>query len=103
MYSWPIVKFLWNGSPPSTEAGTPWRRISRSVAQIATASMRTRTSAAPGTGTGFSVRNNSSGPPRTQAFIRSGVGDSLDRGEAIARSSLEGLGDGIDIAELGRF
>src|SRR5579885_1614426 len=55
IYSWPIVKFLLNGNPPSTIAGRPCAMISRSVAQIATASIRTSTSAAPGCGTGFSV------------------------------------------------
>src|SRR5580692_11663880 len=47
--------------------------ISRSVAQIATASIRTRTSARLGTGTGFSVSFNSPGLPRTHAFILSGT------------------------------
>src|ERR1700676_3351308 len=50
--------------------------ISRSVAQIATASMRTKTSARLGTGTGFSVSLSSPGLPRTQAFIISGIGKS---------------------------
>src|SRR5262245_30242072 len=48
--------------------------ISRSVAQIATASMRTSTSAFFGTGTGLSLSDNSPGLPRTQAFIVSGIG-----------------------------
>src|SRR6478752_5550705 len=48
--------------------------ISRSVAQIATASMRTRTSARPGTGVGFSRKKSSSGSPSTHAFIWSGIG-----------------------------
>src|SRR5271154_3723954 len=47
--------------------------ISRSVAQIATASTRTKTSARLGTGTGFSVSFSSPGLPRTQAFILSGI------------------------------
>ena len=51
--------------------------ISRSVAQIATASMRTSTSAGPGCGTGFSVGRISPGPPSTHAFICSGTGYSL--------------------------
>jgi hypothetical protein len=50
--------------------------ISRSVAQIATASIRTRTSARPGTGVGFSVIVSSPGPSRTQAFILSGIANS---------------------------
>src|SRR5271163_3320885 len=50
--------------------------ISRSVAQIATASMRTRTSARLGTGTGFSLNFSSPGLPRTHAFILSGIGKS---------------------------
>src|ERR1700675_802114 len=50
--------------------------ISRSVAQIATASIRTKTSARLGTGTGFSVSLSSPGLPRTQAFIISGIGKS---------------------------
>jgi hypothetical protein len=41
--------------------------ISRSVAQMATASMRTSTSAFFGTGTGFSVRLSWPGSPSTQA------------------------------------
>src|SRR5919197_586332 len=48
--------------------------ISRSVAQIATASMRTSTSAFLGTGTGLSFSINSPGLPSTQAFIVSGIG-----------------------------
>src|SRR6266700_4218121 len=59
-------------------AGEPEWIISRSVAQIATASMRTRTSARPGTGVGLSRRKSSSGPPRTQAFICAGTGHSDD-------------------------
>jgi hypothetical protein len=45
--------------------------------EIATASIRTNTSAAPGCGTGFSTGTISPGPPSTQAFIRSGTGYSL--------------------------
>ena len=56
------------------EAGGPCQMISRSVAQIATASMRTSTSARFGTGTGFSVSDSYPGSPSTQAFIRSGIG-----------------------------
>ena len=52
--------------------------ISRSVAQIATASMRTSTSARFGTGTGFSVSFSSPGLPSTQARIVSGTGMSLE-------------------------
>src|SRR6185369_10360541 len=48
--------------------------ISRSVAQIATASVRIRTSARAGTGTGFSSSISWSGSLSTQAFIRSGIG-----------------------------
>src|SRR5262245_11577955 len=48
--------------------------ISRSVAQIATASMRTSTSAFFGTGTGLSLSISSPGLPSTQAFIASGIG-----------------------------
>ncbi len=50
--------------------------ISRSVAQIATASIRTSTSARFGTGTGFSAGFSSPGLPSTQAFIVSGIGKS---------------------------
>src|SRR6185312_1201317 len=50
--------------------------ISRSVAQIATASMRTSTSARLGTGTGFSVGFSSLGLPSTQAFMVPGMGKS---------------------------
>jgi hypothetical protein len=73
MYSWPIVKFLLNGASPSTIAGSPCFMISISVAHTATASMRTNTSARPGSGTGFSTSFSSSGPPSTQAFMRSGI------------------------------
>src|SRR4051812_526443 len=76
IYSWPGVKFLLKGRPPKMLAGEPEWMISRSVAQIATASMRTRTSARTGTGTGFSLRNSWSGSPSTQALIRSGIGRS---------------------------
>src|SRR5215469_1672184 len=51
--------------------------ISRSVAQIATASMRTSTSARFGTGTGFCVSLSSPGLPSTQAFMVPGMGKSL--------------------------
>ena len=50
IYSWPGVKFLLKGRPPWMLAGEPEWMISRSVAQIATASMRTSTSARAGTG-----------------------------------------------------
>src|SRR6266481_2040715 len=75
IYSWPGVKSLLKGSPPWMLAGEPEWMISRSVAQIATASMRTRASARPGTGVGLSRRKSSSGPPRTQAFICPGTGN----------------------------
>ena len=74
MYSWPGVKPLWNGKSPSIIAGMPWRRISISVAHTAIASIRSRTSAGPGAGTGLSTSDSSSGPPNTQAFIVSGIG-----------------------------
>src|SRR5690349_17351986 len=74
MYSWPGVKFLLNGSPPSIMAGTPCAITSRSVAQMATASMRVSTSPRRGTGTGFSASLISPGCVRTQAFILSGTG-----------------------------
>ena len=48
MYSWPGVKPLLNGSSPSIIAGTPCLMISMSVAQTAIASIRTSTSAGPG-------------------------------------------------------
>src|SRR5262245_42428042 len=51
--------------------------LSRSVAQIATASMRTSTSAWRGTGTGFCVSASSPGLPSTHAFMLSGIGKSL--------------------------
>ena len=47
--------------------------ISMSVAQTAMASMRTSTSARPGSGTGFSTSWSSSGPPSTQAFMVLGI------------------------------
>src|SRR5207237_1686956 len=86
IYSWPGVKPRLNGGPPSIIAGTPWRMISMSVAQTAIASTRTRTSAGPGCGTGFSTSESSSGPPRTQAFILSGIGYWLLRGGVSARA-----------------
>src|SRR5256886_3165156 len=49
---------------------------SRSVAQIATASMRTSTSVRPGVGTGFCFNASSPGSPSTQAFMCSGIGNS---------------------------
>ena len=76
IYSWPGVKFLLKGRSPPMLAGDPLWTISRSVAQIATASMRTRTSARPGNGVGLSRRKSSSGSPRTQAFISRGTGNS---------------------------
>ena len=78
IYSWPGVKFLLKGRPPWMLAGEPQWMTSRSVAQIATASMRTSTSARPGTGVGLSRRKSSSGFPRTQAFIRAGMENSGD-------------------------
>src|SRR6187455_1802102 len=51
--------------------------ISRSVAQIATASMRTRTSAFFGTGTGLLAMLSWPGSPSTQARCVSGIGNSL--------------------------
>jgi hypothetical protein len=63
-----------NGSPPPIIAGAPWWMISRSVAQIATASMRTSTSARPGIGIGLSTRLSWPGSPSTQARICSGSG-----------------------------
>src|SRR5882672_3722593 len=74
MYSWPGVQFLLNGRPPWIIAGGPCAMISRSVAQIATASMRTSTSARFGTGTGLSVSLSLCGSPSTQAFMVSGTG-----------------------------
>src|SRR5204862_1077784 len=74
IYSWPGVKPRLNGSSPSIIAGTPWRMISMSVAHTAIASIRTSTSARPGSGTGFSMSDSSSGPPSTHAFMRSGMG-----------------------------
>src|SRR5450631_4084329 len=59
-------------------AGDPPWITSRSVAQIATASMRTRTSARPGTGVSLSRKRSSSGLPKTQAFIWSGTGNCSD-------------------------
>src|SRR5476651_2101234 len=50
---------------------------SRSVAQIAAASIRTSTSARLGTGTGLYVRVSCPGSPNTQAFMLSGIGKSL--------------------------
>jgi hypothetical protein len=63
---------LLNGSPPPIIAGVPWWMISRSVAQIATASMRTSTSARPGIGIGLSTRLSWPGSSSTQARMCSG-------------------------------
>src|SRR5215467_14042170 len=49
--------------------------MSRSVAQIATASIRTRTSAGRGTGTGLSTSESRPGSPSTQAFMLEGMGN----------------------------
>src|SRR5215469_10358041 len=81
MYSWPGVKPLLNGSAPSIISGTPCFKTSMSVAQTAIASIRTSTSAGPGSGTFFSTSDSSSGPPSTQAFIVSGIGYSLLPGD----------------------
>ncbi len=77
MYSWPGVKLLLNGRPPWISAGGPLAITSRSVAQMATASMRTSTSAFFGTGTGLSTSFSCPGSPSTQAFMVSGMGKSL--------------------------
>ncbi len=77
IYSWPGVKPLLKGDPPSMIAGSPCLMISMSVAQTAMASMRTSTSARPGSGTGFSTRVSSSGPPSTQAFMVLGIVNAL--------------------------
>src|SRR5262245_5467913 len=69
MYSWPGVKFLLNGGSPPMTAGGPWPITSRSVAQIATASIRMSTSATPGMGTGLSTRLSWPGSPSTHVFI----------------------------------
>ena len=74
MYSWPGVQFLLKGRPPWISAGGPWAMTSRSVAQMATASMRTSTSARFGAGTGFCVNFSSPGLPSTQARMVSGTG-----------------------------
>src|SRR5262252_3071677 len=58
-------------------AGSPCLMISMSVAHTAMASMRTSTSARPGSGTGLSTRLSSSGPPNTQAFIVFGIVNAL--------------------------
>jgi hypothetical protein len=58
-------------------AGGPCAITSRSVAQIATASMRTSTSAFFGTGTGLSTSASWPGSFSTQAFIVSGTGKSM--------------------------
>src|SRR3954453_11419694 len=84
MYSWPIVKFLLNGNSPSTIAGQPCFIISISVAQTAIASTRSSPSAGPGSGTGFSTSDNSSGPPRTHAFIVLGTRYSFRRCAAVS-------------------
>ena len=91
MYSWPGVKPLLNGSPPSIIAGTPCLMTSMLlVAQtarsrsISTASIFRR---ALGSGTGLSTSDNCSGSPSTQAFIVSGIGYSLPRAEFMPEPS----------------
>src|SRR5215831_11170198 len=74
MYSCPGVQFLLKGNPPWTRAGEPCAITSRSVAQMATASMRTNTSARRGIGTGFCVKLSSPGSPSTHAHMVSGTG-----------------------------
>ncbi len=61
--------------------------ISMSVAQIATASIRTSTSARPGSGTGFSTIFSSSGPPSTQACMVGGISNWLLRIGLVADTS----------------
>ena len=78
IYSCPGVKFLLNGNPPSIKAGGPRLITSRSVAQIATASIFTNTSDLFGISTILSTKDNSPGLPKTQAFIFSGIGNFLD-------------------------
>ena len=73
MYSWPGVKFLLKGRPPRIHAGSPLVMISTSVPQMETASIRTSTSAGPGSGTGFSARRSWSGSSRTHAFMVFGI------------------------------
>src|SRR5579862_862823 len=80
--------------------------ISKSVAQIATASIRTRTSARLGTGTGFSVSFSSPGLPSTHALNLSGMGKSglvfTPGPEYMARSSLRlGAFSGVLIVSFG--
>ena len=75
IYSCPGVKFLLNGNPPSIIAGGPWLITSRSVAQIATASILTKTSALFGISTCLSTNDRLSGSPKTHAFIVLGIGN----------------------------
>ena len=73
MYSWPGVKFLLNGGSPPMSAGGPWQITSRSVAQMAVASMRTSTSATPGLGTGLSIKRQLAGIAQDPGLHRSGI------------------------------
>src|SRR5262249_42546277 len=77
VYWCPGGKSLLNGWPTWISGGGSLWMLSRSVAQIATASMRRSTSACLGTGTGFCVSASSPGLPSTHAFMRSGIGKSL--------------------------
>ena len=77
MYSWPGVKFLLNGSPPSINAGGPRVMIRMSPSQNAMASMRTSTSAGPGCGTGLSVSLSCPGSSSTQARMDCGIANWL--------------------------
>ena len=75
MYSWPGVQFLLNGRPPWISAGGPCAMTSRSVAQIATASMRTSTSARARHRHRLLGEDAARpGSPSTQARILSGTG-----------------------------
>ena len=73
MYSWPGVKFLLNGRPPSISAGGPRVMMRMSPSQKAMASTRTSTSAGPGCGTGFSASLSWPGSSSTQARIVAGM------------------------------
>ena len=72
-YSCPMTCWQSNGGFPSTIAGNPRCRISRSVPQIATASTLTSASARSGRGTGFVTGRRSSGANKAHAFIIAGI------------------------------
>src|SRR6266853_1746914 len=80
IYSWPGVNPWLKGNVPLITAGGPLAITSRSVAQMATASMRMSTSDRSGTGISFCPRLNSLGFPSVHANICFASGAAAFRG-----------------------